>query len=62
MKKRLKFRFTYDQQIDANICDRPDVCRSCLVQRHVKTACREFVLARLTLVRSPQLALFGGEL
>lgn len=52
------YRFTYDQQIDADTCDRPDACRYCLVQRHVKQHCRSYVLRRLDV--SPQLDLFGG--
>jgi hypothetical protein len=33
---------------DYDVCDRPDVCGSCLQQRHLKAECKRLVLERLT--------------
>lgn len=50
---------------DYQICNRPDVCKGCLQQHHLKLECHRLVTLRLfpsVLEVSPQLDLFGGAL
>ena len=55
-----KYCFSHDHGngfgvYDYDTCNRPELCRSCLQQHHLKAECRRLVIERLSKKYQPEL-------